>query len=219
MRRLNPIWCAWPQKAGNKITRRKKRFASIRSTRRIPWYVSAVLPRCALVAVIAQPQQARKILRHLIKTGKASPGLDPASRDGTLSPLTSQESVCPFSPPNSEQSGFTMRPTFPLPRLLSAPLIHPALGPGFHPGHPPAVQSLCLQGTSTGKLTALQLYNAGYQPADAEDPGSGPRQLRVRQPFVPTPAWTRCRRSRRSGPSPRGIRPAKRRSPESSRRV
>jgi hypothetical protein len=32
-----------------------------------------------VVAVITEPQQVRKILRHLIKTGKAPPGLDPAS--------------------------------------------------------------------------------------------------------------------------------------------
>jgi hypothetical protein len=32
-----------------------------------------------IVAVITEPQQVRKILLHLIKTGKAPPGLDPAS--------------------------------------------------------------------------------------------------------------------------------------------
>jgi hypothetical protein len=32
-----------------------------------------------ILAVITEPQQARKILLHLIKTGKAPPGLDPAS--------------------------------------------------------------------------------------------------------------------------------------------
>jgi hypothetical protein len=31
-----------------------------------------------IVAVITEPQQVRKILLHLIKTGKAPPGLDPA---------------------------------------------------------------------------------------------------------------------------------------------
>jgi hypothetical protein len=32
-----------------------------------------------ILAVITEPQQVRKILLHLIKTGKAPPGLDPAS--------------------------------------------------------------------------------------------------------------------------------------------
>ena len=32
-----------------------------------------------IMAVITEPQQVRKILLHLIKTGKAPPGLDPAS--------------------------------------------------------------------------------------------------------------------------------------------
>ena len=32
-----------------------------------------------IVAVITEPQQVRKILLHLIKTGKAPPGLDRAS--------------------------------------------------------------------------------------------------------------------------------------------
>jgi hypothetical protein len=32
-----------------------------------------------IMAVITDPQQVRKILLHLIKTGKAPPGLDPAS--------------------------------------------------------------------------------------------------------------------------------------------
>jgi hypothetical protein len=40
-------------------------------------------PRCAspmrILAVITDPQQVRKILLHLIKTGKAPPGLDAAS--------------------------------------------------------------------------------------------------------------------------------------------
>jgi hypothetical protein len=36
-------------------------------------------PPMRVVAVITEPQQVRKILRHLIKTGKAPPGLDPAS--------------------------------------------------------------------------------------------------------------------------------------------
>ena len=31
-----------------------------------------------IMAVITEPQQVRKILLHLIKTGKAPPGLDPA---------------------------------------------------------------------------------------------------------------------------------------------
>jgi hypothetical protein len=32
-----------------------------------------------ILAVITDPQQVRKILLHLIKTGKAPPGLDAAS--------------------------------------------------------------------------------------------------------------------------------------------
>jgi hypothetical protein len=32
-----------------------------------------------ILAVITEPQQVRKILLHLIKTGKAPPGLVPAS--------------------------------------------------------------------------------------------------------------------------------------------
>ncbi len=30
-------------------------------------------------AVISDPQQVRRILRHLVKTGASPPGLDPAS--------------------------------------------------------------------------------------------------------------------------------------------
>ena len=40
-------------------------------------------PRChnpmKVIAVITDPAQVLKILRHLIKTGKPPPGLDPAS--------------------------------------------------------------------------------------------------------------------------------------------
>jgi hydrogenase maturation factor HypF (carbamoyltransferase family) len=40
-------------------------------------------PRCGapmrILAVITEPQQALKIMRHLIKIGKPPPGLDPAS--------------------------------------------------------------------------------------------------------------------------------------------
>jgi hypothetical protein len=32
-----------------------------------------------VLAVITEPQQVRKILRHLVKIGKPPPGLDPAS--------------------------------------------------------------------------------------------------------------------------------------------
>jgi hypothetical protein len=32
-----------------------------------------------IMAVITEPQQVRKTLLHLIKTGKAPPGLDPTS--------------------------------------------------------------------------------------------------------------------------------------------
>ena len=32
-----------------------------------------------ILALITKPQQVRKILLHLIKTGKAPPGLDPTS--------------------------------------------------------------------------------------------------------------------------------------------
>jgi hypothetical protein len=45
--------------------------------------VPLVCPRCGspmrILALITEPQQVRKILLHLIKTGKAPPGLDPAS--------------------------------------------------------------------------------------------------------------------------------------------
>jgi len=45
--------------------------------------VPLVCPRCGspmrILALIPEPQQVRKILLHLIKTGKAPPGLDPAS--------------------------------------------------------------------------------------------------------------------------------------------
>jgi hypothetical protein len=40
-------------------------------------------PRCGstmkVFAVITDPQQVRRVLRHLIKTGASPPGLDPAS--------------------------------------------------------------------------------------------------------------------------------------------
>ncbi|GAH20361.1 unnamed protein product [marine sediment metagenome] len=42
-----------------------------------------VCPKCAspmkIIAVITDPEEVKKILRHLVKTGKSPPGLDPAS--------------------------------------------------------------------------------------------------------------------------------------------
>jgi hypothetical protein len=42
-----------------------------------------ICPRCGsemkLIAVITNPSEAAKILRHLIKIGRAPPGLDPSS--------------------------------------------------------------------------------------------------------------------------------------------
>lgn len=42
-----------------------------------------ICPRCGsemkLIAVITDPAEVRKILRHLIKTGRPPPGLDPSS--------------------------------------------------------------------------------------------------------------------------------------------
>ena len=42
-----------------------------------------VCPRCSapmqILAVITEPEQVRKILRHLVKIGRSPPGFDPAS--------------------------------------------------------------------------------------------------------------------------------------------
>jgi len=47
-----------------------------------PWGVRYVRPRCGsqmkLIAVITDPAEVGKILRHLVKTGRAPPGLDPS---------------------------------------------------------------------------------------------------------------------------------------------
>jgi hypothetical protein len=51
------------------------------------------------MAVISELQQVRKIPVHLIKTGKAPPGLDPAAFPH---PSSRQESVRPFAGPNGE---------------------------------------------------------------------------------------------------------------------
>ena len=32
-----------------------------------------------ILAIITDPEEVKKILRHLVKTGKSPPGLDPAS--------------------------------------------------------------------------------------------------------------------------------------------
>jgi hypothetical protein len=42
-----------------------------------------VCPRCSapmrILAVITEPEEVRKILRHLVKIGRSPPGFDPAS--------------------------------------------------------------------------------------------------------------------------------------------
>jgi hypothetical protein len=42
-----------------------------------------VCPRCSapmrILALITEPEEVRKILRHLVKIGRSPPGLDPAS--------------------------------------------------------------------------------------------------------------------------------------------
>jgi len=65
------------------VCSRESRAAWARLLAKIYEADPSVCGRCGspmgILAVITEPQQARKILLHLIKTGKAPPGLDPAS--------------------------------------------------------------------------------------------------------------------------------------------
>ena len=67
------------------ITSRESHAAWARLLAKVYEAYPLVFGRCGspmhILAVISEPEQVRKILRHLIKTGKAPPGLDPASVD------------------------------------------------------------------------------------------------------------------------------------------
>jgi len=77
-----------------------------------------------VVAVITKPQQVRKILPHLIKTGKAPPGLDPAFRKLNPTPLLTQGSVClSSSTPLWEQRRIPLTPA----RIMGEPAGHSGL--------------------------------------------------------------------------------------------
>ena len=58
-----------------------------------------VCPRCSapmrILAVITEPEEVRKILRHLVKIGRSPPGFDPASLNWQSVPLLAPGSTLP----------------------------------------------------------------------------------------------------------------------------
>jgi hypothetical protein len=67
------------------VSARQSRAAWARLIKKVYDADPLCCPRCRspmkIIAVITDPAQVLKILRHLVKTGKPPPGLDPASLD------------------------------------------------------------------------------------------------------------------------------------------
>ena len=75
------------------ITSRESHAAWARLLAKVHPAYPLVCGRCGspmrILAVISEPEQVRRILRHLLKTGKAPPGLDPASETDASLPYRS----------------------------------------------------------------------------------------------------------------------------------